>query len=150
MKFSFLACAAHLAALGLAANQDDVDFLTALVSDYDENKKQYVDFIRTANDVPADLIRLATQVVTYTDDLYTTLLDGDDVNVSSLKAFATELPWYSRLAAEAAVGAESGSAESASTTSAAASSSASSSDSGAAGMLAPAGALLGGIALLML
>lgn len=156
MKFSTLASLAAVSAVGLAADESEVNFLTALVSDYNDNKKEYVDFIRTATDVPAGLTSLAVAVATYTDDSYTTLLDNSAINVESLMSFATELPWYTRLEAEVEAG-EDGSAASAasgssgsSATSTLTKSSSSSSLAGAATFFAPAGALLGTLALVLM
>lgn len=104
MKFSSVASLAALSTAVLAADQADVNFLTALVGDYDDNKKEYLKFIQTAKDVPAVLTKLALKVVTYTDDSYTTLLDGTDIDVTSLMSYATELPWYSRLESEIEAG----------------------------------------------
>lgn len=104
MKFSsVLTACAFAVSSAQAAASSDVQFLTALVSDYDNNKKQYFSFIRTAKDVPPDLTSLARDVVTYKDNSYTTLLDDSKINVASLRSFATELPWYSRLAGAAGV-----------------------------------------------
>lgn len=130
-----------------AANLGDVEFLTVLVGDFDNHKAEYLLFLRTADNVPAQLTSLALKVVTYTDDSYTTLLDNSDINVTQLKSFATELPWYSRISAEA---------EGASVASAASSSSSSSqtSSTGSSGsgtsMMALAGALIGAVAVLLL
>lgn len=88
-----LAIAAPLAA---AADSGDVEFLTALVLDFKALPRSYFDFLATANP-PPQLTSLALQVQTYTDDLYTTLLDGGDVNVGELKSFASKLPWALRL-----------------------------------------------------
>ncbi|SGZ58960.1 CIC11C00000003946 [Sungouiella intermedia] len=129
----------------MAAEQSEVNFLTALVSDFNEHKTEYVSFIKTATGYPADLTHLAIEIRTYTDDSYTTLLDGDNINVESLMSYATNLPWYSRVAAAAGISAASGSA---STTSSGSTST--SLGSGANKYIAPAGALLGGAALLLL
>lgn len=152
MKFCILASIAHLAALGVAANSEEVEFLTALVSDYDDHRKQYVDYIRTATSYPQDLVRLATQVITYTDDSYTTLLDDDDINVTELMSYASQLPWYTRIEAHVDGSGSSGaSGSSGSTTSASGGSSSSTSSQDSAGKyIAPVGALLGGAALLLL
>ena len=61
--------------------------------------------------------------MTYTDDSYTTLLNDDSLNVSNLEAYATSLPWYSRIQADAggkgsASGSASGSGSAKSTASA--------------------------------
>lgn len=151
MKFCILASLAHLAAVGLAANLEEVQFLTALVSDYDDNKKEYVDFIRTAASYPQDLVRLATQVITYTDDSYTTLLDDGNIDVSGLMSFASELPWYTRIEAEAGGSGSASAATSGSGSSSTSSGSSSTSlGSGAGKFLAPVGAVLGGAAILLL
>lgn len=84
------------ASLALAANEGDVAFLTALVTDFKANPKSYIDFLATANP-PAELTLLAFQVQTYTDDSYTTLLDDSNVDVGELKSFALKLPWALRL-----------------------------------------------------
>lgn len=145
MQIKFLALLSTIALV----KSDDVDFLTGLVNDYKSHTKDYLNFIQTADSVPAALTSLAIQVATYTDDSYTTLLDDDDINVSSLKAFATELPWYSRLEDEDEEASETGS-DSKSTGSASSSSAASSSESDSGVSKLSVGALLGlaGIALL--
>lgn len=143
MKFASLASVLALAASGVkAANSDDVEFLTKLVSDYDSHKTQYLAFARTAS-APSELTELATQVATYKDDSYTTLLDNSEYDISALKNFATELPWYSRLEASGSSGSssESGSSDSSKSTSAGGAGSA---------MVAPVGAALGAFALALL
>lgn len=141
MQFSAVLLTAFAAAVS-AANLQDVAFLTALVSDYDDHKKEYISFFQTARSVPSELTKLAVEVVTYTDDLYTTLLDDSSLDVSSLKNYATNFPWYSRIEAEAG---ESGSSLSALSLAAGSSSAGS-----GANMLAPAGALLGAVGILLL
>lgn len=149
MKLTSIAAVFQFAALGMAADQDEVDFLTALVSDYNEHRTEYFSFIRTATGYPPDLTRLALQIGGYTDNSYTTLLDGD-VNGESLMSYATNLPWYSRVAAAAGIDSadESGSSGSSSSGSASASSATLTGGSGI--YLAPAGALLGAAALVLL
>lgn len=90
-----------------AADQSDVQFLTALVGDYQDHRTDYIKFFGTADDVPGVLSTLATQVLTYTDTSYTTLLDNNDLNIGQLESYATNIPWYTRI--EAAAGGSGGS-----------------------------------------
>lgn len=129
-----------------AANLEDVLFLTALVGDFDDHKGQYIAFLKTASGVPSQLTSLAVKVITYTDEAYTTLLDNSQLDISQLKSFATKLPWYSRIAAEVS----DSSAQSSSSDSSSDSSSAASSSGSGASMLAPAGAFVGAVAVLLL
>ncbi|KAK6460057.1 Seripauperin and TIP1 family-domain-containing protein [Scheffersomyces coipomensis] len=120
-----------------AADSSDAAFLTAFVGDFNSNKKEYIQFIATATGVPAVVTSLALEVATYTDDSYTTLLDDPNINVSSLEAFATNLPWYTRIVAEAdgaiaSSAASSGPSASAATSSPASTTSAASTTSSAA------------------
>lgn len=91
------------AAAAHAAAASEVAFLTALVGDYNSHKKDYLDFVQTAANVPSALSGLALQVRTYTDDSYTTLLDNSAINVPQLELYATNLPWYTRIQAEVGV-----------------------------------------------
>lgn len=102
-----LAIAAPLAA---AADASDVEFLTALVTDFKALPRSYFDFLATANP-PPELTSLALQVQTYTDDLYTTLLDANNVNVGELRSFASKLPWALRLDQQGGAGAADNSAQ---------------------------------------
>ncbi|PSK35826.1 hypothetical protein C7M61_004308 [Candidozyma pseudohaemuli] len=142
MKFASLASVLALAASGVkAANSEDAEFLTKLVSDYDAHKTQYLAFARTAS-APAELTELATKVATYKDDSYTTLLDNTDYDISALKDFATELPWYTRLEASGSGGSsESGSSDSSKSTTAGGAGSA---------MVAPVGAAVGAFVIALL
>lgn len=107
-SFTLATLTASLLAVVQAVDQSDIAFVTALVSDYKSNPKEYINFIQTAQDVPAQVTHLAIKAATYTDDSYTTLLETMDV--SSLEAYAsTALPWYSRIVSAAEQGEESGS-----------------------------------------
>ncbi|EEQ41440.1 hypothetical protein EJF18_70025 [Clavispora lusitaniae] len=149
MKLSTLVSAGAIAvSSAAAADSSEVQFLTAFVGDFQSNKKDYLGFIKTAENVPPQLTSLAIKVATYKDDSYTTLLDNSQVNVPQLMSFATELPWYSRIEAEAGISAKGSSTKDHSSSSA--SSSSSSSKGAGASMIAPAGAVLGAAALLLL
>ncbi|KAG7665809.1 TIR3 [[Candida] subhashii] len=84
-----------------AADQAEVNFLTALVDDYQAHKTEYIKFLATATSIPLELATIATQVLTYTDHSYTTLLDNPDLDFGKVESFASELPWYTRLELEA-------------------------------------------------
>ncbi|KAK6459017.1 Seripauperin and TIP1 family-domain-containing protein [Scheffersomyces xylosifermentans] len=104
MQFSTIAAfTGFLVAAAKAADASDVAFLTALVNDLNSHKKDYINYIQTAKNIPAEVSTLAIKVVTYTDDSYTTMLDDPNIDVSSLENFATNLPWYTRVLAEAHV-----------------------------------------------
>ncbi|ODV69963.1 hypothetical protein HYPBUDRAFT_9280 [Hyphopichia burtonii NRRL Y-1933] len=79
-------------------NSYDIAFVTALVSDYKGHAKDYINFIQTAESVPEEVTHLAIQAATYTNDAYTTLLN--DLDVTSLENYATNLPWYSRISSD--------------------------------------------------
>lgn len=150
MKLFTLLSLASFSALGLAADAEEVEFLTAFVSDYDDNKKQYVDYFMTATDIPKGLTKLAKEVITYTDDSYTTLLDSDDIDIDSLMSFAEELPWYSRLNLDAAAASGSGSASTSGSSGSTSSSKTTSSADAGVSLLAPGGAILGALCLMLL
>lgn len=162
MRFAFTTVSLSLLLSSLVASEaasSDVQFLTALVGDYQDHKTDYIKFFATAKDVPGDLSTLATKVLTYTDDSYTTLLNDDSLNVSNLEAYATSLPWYSRIQADAGgKGSGSGSAKStasaekSSGSSASASSTAggSSSKGGVSELVAPVGAVVGALAVALM
>ncbi|RCK62848.1 hypothetical protein Cantr_09460 [Candida viswanathii] len=117
MKFTTsFSLAALFASLVASADvpQSQIDFFTALVGDYQDHKTEYIRYFATAQDVPDQLKTIATQVLTYTDDSYTTLLENESLNVPELESYATELPWYSRL--EEAAGGDASGAASASET----------------------------------
>lgn len=85
-----------------AAGEQEVAFLTALVGDYQSHRTEYIKYFATATGIPGALSTLATQVLTYTDDSYTTLLNGNNaVNVGELESYATNIPWYTRIEAAA-------------------------------------------------
>lgn len=166
MRFAFTTVSLSLLLSSLVASEaasSDVQFLTALVGDYQDHKSDYIKFFATAKDVPGDLSTLATKVLTYTDDSYTTLLNDDSLNVSNLEGFATSLPWYTRIQAEAggkgsASGSGSGSAKStasaekSSGSSASASKTAGSSSAtgGVSELIAPVGAVVGALAVALM
>lgn len=145
MKFSTVASLFTLAVSGVQADKsEEINFLTALVDDYNDHKKEYLNFAKTAKDAPPDLTKLALQVKTYTDDSYTTLINNDDIHVLSLMDFATELPWYSRLDKDAPASSGGGSSKSSSK------GSLSSSSGGVGSVVAPVGAVLGAAALILM
>jgi len=110
MKLSLLVASSIVSvASAKSIAESDVQFFTALVSDLKANPASYVNFMGTAKDVPQAITKYAKSLQTYTDDSYTTLLENSDVNISTLRAFASELPWYSKIA-EAAAGGASGEA----------------------------------------
>ncbi|KAK6205025.1 Seripauperin and TIP1 family-domain-containing protein [Scheffersomyces amazonensis] len=84
-----------------AADQSDVNFLTAFVGDFKDHRGEYILYLATATNVPPEVTSLALEIATYTDDSYTTILDDPEIDISSLEAFATNLPWYTRIEAEA-------------------------------------------------
>lgn len=106
-----------LSATGVkAADQADVDFLTALVDDYQAHKTQYIQYLATASSIPMELATIATHVLTYTDHSYTTLLDNPDLDIGIVESFASDLPWRTRLGLGAAAGGNSEETSAATTT----------------------------------
>lgn len=146
MLISMVCASSTTASLVLAL---EVQFLTVLVGDYKSNRKDYVDFIRSAASVPPEVTLLALQVATYTDDSYTTMLANSDLNVATLRSFATRLPWYTRLQKELSSAGPAG-ATGSSKASSMSSMSSSKSSTGGVAKYAPHGALVGVIALLLL
>lgn len=147
MKSASLASVLALAVSGAnAADSNEAAFLTRLVSDYDSHKTEYFDFFKTATGYPPELTKLAMDVRTYKDDSYTTILDDSNYNFDSLSAYATNLPWYSRIEGKEGSGSGSGSSSSR------ASSSSAGSTSGGAGsaVVVPVGAALGAFAIALL
>lgn len=161
---------ALLAATAKAADASEAAFLTAFVSDFNENKKSYIGFLATAKDVPSVVTKLAQEISTYTDDSYTTLLDQSGLDINSLQDYATNLPWYSRIQAAAggsaggstggsdmtdgpsteAASSEASSKASSSAKSASSTKASSSSSGGAAPFYAPAGVVFGAIAVALM
>lgn len=125
-------------------NPSQVVFVTNLVNDFKSNQAEYLGFLATASGVPTQLPLLAGQVITYTDDSYTNLLNLQNLDLPSLEAYATNLPWFTRIeadianaasgagAASATADASSGAASSAAPASSAAASSAAPESSAAA------------------
>lgn len=163
MKSASIASVLALAVSGAnAADSDQAAFLTNLVSDYDSHKTEYLNFFKTATGYPPELRKLAMDVRTYKDDSYTTILDDSDYNFSSLSAYATNLPWYSRLEGKEGSGSGSGSSSgsgSGSSSSSGSGSSSSGSSSSSAGstsggagsaVVVPVGAALGAFAIALL
>jgi cobalamin biosynthesis Mg chelatase CobN len=106
MKLSLLIASSIVSvASAQTVAESDVQFFTALVSDLKANLGSYIDFMGTAKNIPPAITKYAKPLQTYTDDSYTTLLENSDVNVASLRAFASELPWYSKIEEAAAAGA---------------------------------------------
>lgn len=155
MKFSTIASIAGFVATGAhAAESGQVAFLTALVGDFKLHKGDYLKFAQTASDVPEALTSLVKQVATYKDDSYTTLLNDNKIDVSSLSGFATNLPWYSRIESEAGIKGASGGSKSkgssSSTSKSKSSSAATSSKDGASKMALPVGAIVGAAAVALM
>ncbi|EGW34228.1 uncharacterized protein SPAPADRAFT_59659 [Spathaspora passalidarum NRRL Y-27907] len=84
------------------ASPQDIHFLTELVNDFQSHKLEYLSFLGTASSVPMDLAPLATHVLTYTDDSYTTMLADTSINFAALTSFVTRLPWHTRIQFDAA------------------------------------------------
>ncbi|EMG48746.1 hypothetical protein G210_0647 [Candida maltosa Xu316] len=178
MKFSSLSLTAILSStlVSAAADQSQVDFLTAFVGDFQDHKTEYVKYFATAQGIPPELSTLATQVLTYTDQSYTTLLDNDNLDVNNLISYASGIPWYTRIQAEIAngSGSPSGSASetagasasangnsvtsatskatsaASSVASSATSTGSSTSHAGSANIIAPVGAIVGALAVALM
>jgi hypothetical protein len=156
MKLSTVATVSSIfVASAHAANSDQVAFLTALVEDFKDHKGDYLKFYQTASDVPGVLTSLVKQVGTYKDDSYTTLLDDSALNVGSLSSYATNLPWYTRIASEAGIsdadsGSKSSAADSSSASSSSSAGSSSTSGGGAGKMALPVGAIVGAAAVALM
>lgn len=83
------------AATSKSVKQVDIEFLTKLVSDVRSHFRQYGAFRVTNDDnIPAIFTTLAYQLISYTDDSYTTLLRNADFDITTLEQFATKLGWY--------------------------------------------------------
>ncbi|KAK6453914.1 Seripauperin and TIP1 family-domain-containing protein [Scheffersomyces xylosifermentans] len=88
-----------LSVVAQSVDSSEVEFLTRLVNDVRSHVTQYVQFIGTATvSVPQQFTSLARVIQTYTDDSYTTLLKDESIDFTQLEQFATDLPWYNRLA----------------------------------------------------
>lgn len=125
-----------------SADSQDVEFLTNLVQDYNQNTGPYGSFLATASDVPSELTHLASLVGTYTDDSYTTMLDDDQIEIEPLESFASELPWHQRLQ-DGGSGSGNGSSSSSTSTGSSSSTDSSSADAGVGSLVAPIGGILG-------
>lgn len=152
MRFTSVLLFGTFLATSLAASEQEVNFLEAFVSDYNNNKMQYVKYFLTATGVPPQVTLLAKQVVTYTDDSYTTLLDNSDLQVGSIMSFATNLPWYLRIEADVTSLEVSGSGSASASDSASTNSGSSSSTYQGSGvtLLAPGSAVMGVLVLALL
>jgi ElaB/YqjD/DUF883 family membrane-anchored ribosome-binding protein len=76
----------------LAAAQRD-EQLNGIVSDLGAHRSEYLGQIASGNVPPADLLSLAQEVQTYTDDSFTTLYS--EVDLGAVSSYVTGLPWYS-------------------------------------------------------
>lgn len=103
MQFSQLISLLAVSASVLAADSQEIAFVTNLVSDAKANSRQYLEYYATATQlIPQQFVELAQKIQTYTDDSYTTLITDNDVDVEALESFAKAVPWASRLHVEAA------------------------------------------------
>ncbi|ODV74740.1 SRP1/TIP1 family protein CYBJADRAFT_161237 [Cyberlindnera jadinii NRRL Y-1542] len=125
-----------LALLPVALAQDDTaEQLNAIVSDLAQHSSEYLQQVASGNIPPAELLSLAQQVQTYTDDSYTTLYS--EVDMGEVTSYVTGLPWYSSrletyFGADAAVATDDESASASASESASASASGSESESASA------------------
>lgn len=134
MKASILSIAA-LASVAMAElDAEQVESLTVLFSDIENNINEYLSYLSSNSDVtfPTNLIGIFKSIATYTDDSYTTILAAlPDSEYEQIQALETALPWYaSRIEPKITVAASSSAAASSSeaaTTAAASSSEAASS-----------------------
>ncbi|QPG74953.1 hypothetical protein FOA43_002292 [Brettanomyces nanus] len=99
MKFSSTAAIATLAAV---ANADltsaEVSAVNGLFLDIESNEAEYLGFMETAVDFsfPTALIGLVEEMITYTDDSYTTLFETIPADeYAEITQLAVTLPWYS-------------------------------------------------------
>lgn len=176
MHFSNLIALSIASGSVLAADAQDVAFITNLVADAKAHSRQYLEYYATATKlIPHEVVQLAQQIQTYTDNSYTTLITDNDVDVEALESFAKELPWASRLdvdatttqaaasvptsAANSSVSAPMSAAPLSSvntthvmvpTSSRAAANVSTTVDAGAFGMVAPMGAVIGAVAVVLL
>ncbi|VEU21794.1 DEKNAAC102802 [Brettanomyces naardenensis] len=104
MKFSNTISIALLAA---AANADltdqQVEAVNALFQDIGKNEDEYLSFLETAGvPLPNGLVPIFEQLMTYTDDSYSTLFATlPETEYDQITQLAAELPWYSsRLASD--------------------------------------------------
>lgn len=98
MKFSTTAAiSASALAATVLADASEVEFVTVLVNDLKANQAEYIGYVATAKNVPAEVTQLALAVLTYTDESYTTLIPG--LNVPQIELFAEGLPWFTRIEA---------------------------------------------------
>ncbi|CAK7904782.1 repressed By RIM101 protein 2 [[Candida] anglica] len=86
----------NLITLIYAMDSSDAAFITRLVDDVKSNVNDYVQFYLTATvSVPKQFTQVALQLQSYTGSDYASVVESDDINVTSLESFATNLPWYS-------------------------------------------------------
>ncbi|CDR41441.1 CYFA0S07e02168g1_1 [Cyberlindnera fabianii] len=86
-KFILLALAASFVAA------DKNSELEGLLADLKANLNDYLSQVSEGNTPPPQLLSLAQEARTYTDNSYTTLFDQVDIN--EVKSYVTGLPWYS-------------------------------------------------------
>ncbi|KAF6009476.1 hypothetical protein HII13_003555 [Brettanomyces bruxellensis] len=118
MKASILSIAA-LASVAMAElDAEQVESLTVLFSDIENNINQYLSYLSSNSDVtfPTNLIGIFKSIATYTDDSYTTILAAlPDSEYEQIQSLETALPWYtSRIEPKITVAASSSAAASSS------------------------------------
>lgn len=81
---------------------NNVDVATVLLADVQSNLDEYISLVGGTIPIPTELIAYYTEIATYTDDSYTTLLS--DFPADQISTIVTQLPWYSsRLESKLAV-----------------------------------------------
>ncbi len=118
MKASILSIAA-LASVAMAElDAEQVESLTVLFSDIENNINEYLSYLSSNSDVtfPTNLIGIFKSIATYTDDSYTTILAAlPDSEYEQIQSLETALPWYtSRIEPKITVAASSSAAASSS------------------------------------
>lgn len=81
---------------------NNIDVATVLLADVESNIEDYISLVGGSIVFPTELIAYYTEIATYTDDSYTTLLS--DFPADQISTIITQLPWYSsRLESKLAV-----------------------------------------------
>jgi len=72
---------------------NNVDVATVLLNDIGEHINDYMSLVGGTIPIPTDLVKYYTEVATYTDDSYTSILS--DFPTQQVESIVTQLPWYS-------------------------------------------------------
>ena len=80
----------------LSLDAEEQQFVTNLVGDIKSHRGDYIAYYITGS-IPPNILSLANEAKTYSGSDFGSLLQENSVDISSLEAFASHLPWATRL-----------------------------------------------------